>query len=438
MGKAWQGSDGNGVSASDVAQYNADSAQTLPREAPSGTARCPAGVIRIGVFFDGTGNNTDFADAQAPKRAWSEGKPSNVAKLHFLYEDDQAIVTRVYHHGVGSTDSIADKLFGGAFGAGGKSRVGWGQVMVTEFFNRNNNHLATHKYIDVYGFSRGAAISRDFVNRVKNFPIRNTAVGPIRTDWVYVGHGMPPQKVEYYKELESVEMCFLGVFDTVGSFTVPGKDLDVGYDFNVNEDFVKKTVHLIAEDEMRSAFSLQSIKGKGFWSRLVNRSNEPEPLPRNMMEKPYPGAHSDVGGGYEPGSQGKKQHLCHIPLKDMHAESLKIQVPLKPLSNLPTQFYEIPGDLQQAYEQYCSDRAGLLGDKYIQALPGGEYETKMLARRELASWRALRQAYIHNQLDEWGATTFIDKSKDWLIDKIPFHEPAPRQRQVYYNGSRQK
>ena len=39
----------------------------------------------------------------------------------------------------------------------------------------------------------------------------------------------------------------------------------------------------------------------------------------NMVEKVYPGVHSDVGGGYEPGKQGRKDSLARIPLQHMLA-----------------------------------------------------------------------------------------------------------------------
>ncbi|WP_437760720.1 T6SS phospholipase effector Tle1-like catalytic domain-containing protein [Sorangium sp. So ce1389] len=430
------------------ASFNQMSASALPNAPPSGTERCPAGRIRIGVFFDGTGNNM-FVD-------WPRKKPSNVAKLFKLYRREGTVQTSAYHIGVGSevkpgaVSQTTENVLGGAAGLGGRKRIDWGREQLNEFFNRGKNHLAVEKIIDVYGFSRGAALARDFVNAVKKFRVNNTHAAP-RTAYVMAGHARVPVKV--YPPLGGLKVWFLGIFDTVGSFTVAGKDLDVEYDFNVDAGWVAWTTHLIAEDERRSFFSLQSIQGKSAWRRLMNRVGGEEPLPRNMEEIPYPGAHADVGGGYAPGDQGKLVHLAHIPLRDMHARSKEKKVPLLPLSSLPAAFTVIPGDLLVAYNRYRSDRAPILGKRYIQALANDEYKELSVVRAMLRSWMYLKAKYIHDQLDEFGPTTFLDRPldklnrlSDWLdnpIDNLVAWRdgkprPPVRQRSVYFNASRSK
>jgi len=350
------------------AMSNAESAQNVPRSAPSGTAECPDEKINMGIFFDGTGNNND------DDRDWKEGSATNVAKLHKLYIVNNSTKGKAYYAGVGSL--WWTKAYGGFTGAGGKSRVEKGYTALTEFFNRNNNPKATIKYIDVYGFSRGAAISRDFVNQVKKRTVPDKKRGPVRYENIPMGHGQVRKK-PIYMPLPGVQVRFLGIFDTVASFGIPGNNTNIGYDFFVDSNWVKTTMHMTAEHEYRTLFPLHSIK-----------SGPNASLPANMTEKSYPGAHSDVGGSYSytaakpptepvmdpmsgfyyPGSPGKpeKRHeLAHIPLHDMYKASKNAGVEL---SALPSGWeWDIPGDLQGLYGRYKSDPKAFeeLKTKYI-------------------------------------------------------------------------
>jgi hypothetical protein len=60
--------------------------------------------------------------------------------------------------------------------------------------------------------------------------------------------------------------------------------------------------------------------------------------PDNCRESVYPGAHSNVGGGYRPGEAGKSGNesalLSNIPLREMHKIAIEKGVPLKKLSEL--------------------------------------------------------------------------------------------------------
>ena len=124
---------------------------------------------------------------------------------------------------------------------------------------------------------------------------------------------------------------------------MPGNSVEPGYELNVDPEFVGKTVHFIAEHEKRSLFDLKSIK-----------SNTDEQLDMNtMVEISFPGAHSDVGGGYAyqegrperiikrrgnnririPAIPEKLNHLSRIPLREMHKYMKEAKVPL---ANLDT------------------------------------------------------------------------------------------------------
>jgi uncharacterized protein (DUF2235 family) len=304
------------MSAAETAIDNMAKGQALPRSAPQGTEVCPEGCVRIGVFFDGT-NNSMYRDRATDDMNPPEGANaiSNVVKLYDVYKEEGTILKKIYHHGVG-TDSSApegvgtsDRAYdwrGNAFGAGGKARVQWGRDQLADFFSNNNNHLAGHKQFDTYGFSRGAAIARDFVNEVKTKGIDNLKK---QNGVKYRAIGEEVIEEPAYERHQGLEAEFLGVFDTVASFGLgglqSGNDM-AGYDLFVDHKWVKKTVHMAAEDEIRGNFPLSSL----FMDPNEAGSQNPQDYKDVMIEIWYPGAHSDVGGGYvlEKGAEAVPEH----------------------------------------------------------------------------------------------------------------------------------
>ena len=55
----------------------------------------------------------------------------------------------------------------------------------------------------------------------------------------------------------------------------------------------------------------------------------------------YPGVHSDVGGGYEPGSQGVNDNFARIPLKHMLEDALQAGVKMYSYDELKLKHSEI-------------------------------------------------------------------------------------------------
>ncbi|MDO6410144.1 T6SS phospholipase effector Tle1-like catalytic domain-containing protein, partial [Pantoea phytobeneficialis] len=93
---------------------------------------------------------------------------------------------------------------------------------------------------------------------------------------------------------------------------------------------IKRCVHLVSSHEQRLCFPLDSIR----------RSNGK--YPANSVEVMYPGMHSDVGGGYQRGDQGKgcgqddSFLLSQVTLHDLYATAFEAGAPLKmPPVSLP-------------------------------------------------------------------------------------------------------
>ncbi|MCT4713461.1 DUF2235 domain-containing protein [Enterobacteriaceae bacterium H18W14] len=164
----------------------------------------------------------------------------------------------------------------------------------------------------VYGFSRGAAEARAFVSWLDEA----LAAGLL---------GFPAGTLLGIK----VSVEFLGVFDTVPAVgianVVPGFSGHSGWAGQTQplpqSGLLKRCCHFVAAHEQRQAFSLDSI-----------RTAAGTYLP-GTQEVAYPGMHSDVGGGYPSGDQGKGRDgagdlLSQITLHDMYAAAIDAGAPL--------------------------------------------------------------------------------------------------------------
>lgn len=170
-------------------------------------------------------------------------------------------------------------------------------------------------YLSAFGFSRGAALSRVFANwlvRLCQWDAKLTNQSGLTLA------GFP------------VTFDFLGLFDTVASVgianLVPVSDGHAAWsDAEVSLAIppeVARCVHLVSAHENRRSFPLDSIYND-------------HSIANNGDEIVFPGVHSDIGGGYRPGDQGKgvdnigRDLLSRIPLAVMYREARLSGVPLK-------------------------------------------------------------------------------------------------------------
>jgi Uncharacterized alpha/beta hydrolase domain (DUF2235) len=338
-------------------------------KAPPGPFQDCRECVHIALFFDGTGNNRFDDDA---KQSWS-----NVARLFFAARDEGALgIYRIYISGVGTRynasrnwaeriDSwVEDMTLGNAGGLGGDRRLDGGdtqmndalerallqnakteggkthqiaQRMQGEGFDKMIAALANHRLIktisfSIFGFSRGAALARAFTNRLTE--------------------KMTPTGAGIYK-FQGVEarINFVGIFDTVASFGLPGtnwggwktKDLTI-------PPHVEMCHHFTAAHEVRFSFPVDLIRDRAEYHD-------------NMLEKVYPGVHSDVGGGYDPGKQGRKDTLARIPMQHMLTHGIDYGVRLNSLpyllQNRAAIAQRLVGDAAtaQAYTNYLRECA---------------------------------------------------------------------------------
>lgn len=167
----------------------------------------------------------------------------------------------------------------------------------------------------VFGFSRGAAAARAFVNWL------NHLLAPQETTpTLLAGEAKLP-----------ISVAYLGLLDTVVSVGVadisPGANGHMGWGDGSQEmprgKLVERCLHLVASHEQRLSFPLDSIR------------REDGTYPDNSVEVIYPGMHSDQGGGYPPGDQGKAVGendgwlLSQIALHDLYSDAFSCGAPLK-------------------------------------------------------------------------------------------------------------
>jgi uncharacterized protein (DUF2235 family) len=157
-------------------------------------------------------------------------------------------------------------------GAGGRDRIS--EALEAFHADRQKGDAV----VDVVGFSRGAALALEFVNRVCG---------------------------------ERCAVRFLGLWDTVPSFGVAAIPVNIGWDLDL-PDAVAKCFHAMALDERRIDFKLYRPD-----ARVADANQE-----GRLFEVWFRGVHSDVGGGNDcPG-------LSSIALNWMFAGARRTGVPL--------------------------------------------------------------------------------------------------------------
>jgi len=211
--------------------------------------------------FDGTGNE-DEVDSR---------EDSNVVKFRDAYSG-----ATVYLDGIGTRRGLLGKVVGGLTGAGGRKRI-------KEALEALDQKVAGgDRIIDIVGFSRGAALALHFANVL-------------------------------IKKQPDATVRFLGLWDTVPSFGLPGNDINIGWTLTLPNHVVRCN-HAIALDERRKGFPLTPVK----------TAKEERPGASRLTEVWFRGVHSDVGGG------NGNLALSSIPLAWMLRRAQEATLPILP------------------------------------------------------------------------------------------------------------
>ena len=412
--------------------------------------------VHVGIFFDGTNNNME---RDRPKLGHS-----NVVVLYDAYRDDPGNGYFAYYiPGVGTPfpkiGEDTESPDGKSKATGGDARINWALIQVLNAMHQSihsdkllvsdeqakidvksspmhreavttANLPGKQQYfiasglldrleaalksrppkkltlvnVSVFGFSRGSAQARAFCYLVQQLLLKRGEGGQ-----GYTLAGVP------------FRLQFLGLFDSVASVglanATPGFKGLGGWANGTQEivDCVERTVHLCAAHEIRTNFPSSTV-------RIGNK------YPSNAVEKVYPGAHSNVGGGYAPRDQGKSINgrrtlLSQIPLRDMYDEARASKVPL--LSEIELSKVDggtkVVADLDIAPE--CADLFNAYRAWAMPAAAAGNVEKTLQAHmRYYWRWRIQHANGIHklpsyalalrqDQIDLWESNG--DFLSDW-------------------------
>jgi uncharacterized protein (DUF2235 family) len=217
--------------------------------------------------FDGTGNEDEDFD-------------SNALEFFRAFQDplknDDPLQPRgsLYLKGIGTrARTRTGDLLAQKWGLGGHRRV-------REALDRlENNQEAGDTEIHIAGFSRGAALALSFANEI--------------------AHKYP-----------TLVVGFVGLFDVVGQFGLPGREINAGHDLR-RPPTASRICHAMALDETRVFFPLTR----------VSRNGEADP---QVVEVWFRGVHSDVGGG------NNNRTLNWVALHWMFQEAIRYGLPIDP------------------------------------------------------------------------------------------------------------
>lgn len=308
----------------------------------------------VSFFFDGTNNSRDI-----DLNTLSHTNIVRLFRAHIANNPSRNIYGE-YLSGVGTlfrddiTQEVIDKGgdLGAGFAIGGEKRLEWAmkrlKKRVADTLAKGPRNTIKKIHIALFGFSRGAALARAFAQRIAK-AVEVAKGGTCH--WNQSGAMCP------------IEIYFMGLFDTVASVGTPtsmrkktkavaaagailspvlspissigvfftstadghgawGKDLRIP-----SANLVKGCLHLVAAHELRESFPLDLVAEQMSGGRAHTFPH--------CKEFIYPGAHSDIGGGYCPGAQGRgdaamdSSKLSQIPLHHMFRAAWAAGVPLR-------------------------------------------------------------------------------------------------------------
>ena len=194
--------------------------------------------------FDGTGNEDRDGD----------DRDSNACKFFTAYEDPNKNddpdkeTGSLYMKGIGTrARTFIGRTFAEAFGIGGHRRVRQAMERL------ENNVEAGDATVDIAGFSRGAALALSFANEIAS-------------------------------KMKDQDVRFIGLFDVVGEFGLPGEHVNAGHNLHMPPNALN-VFHAMALDETRLLFPLTRLAGSAPATGVL------------LQEVWFRGVHSDVGGG---------------------------------------------------------------------------------------------------------------------------------------------
>jgi uncharacterized protein (DUF2235 family) len=262
---------------------------------------------------------------------WNSYKDrTNVSRLHAAVSsmpssrDAGRAQLKYYDEGVGT--GRWDRLRGGVFGKGLSRNIVQAHAWLIDNYRGGDQ-------IFVFGFSRGAFTARSLVGLINRFGIPEPAKdnsSSLDRAWAayhaYRNNGPRARDGVGYTEAGhrdgSVRIRFLGVWDTVGALGLPEDQSSRHEEFHDTSlcPIVDHARHALAIDEHRRPYAAT------LWTAFPDRWDESlaSSGQRSVEQRWFPGAHANVGGGYE------DDMLPDLPLAWIAAEASKLGLDVHP------------------------------------------------------------------------------------------------------------
>jgi len=294
-------------------------------------------ILTLGIFFDGTNNNSlntqirknyqqqlaRGEEVAQPNSVYSTShcnEDSNVYKLSQMYAFDDKLSDknseniahyqqRIYIEGVGTQTGKNDNIYGlgtafGSTGIDAKIARGIAEIrdQLVKFIKDNRQVKIRQLQFDVFGFSRGAATARYFANIVADQLTDSKRNGSNNPLTAAIKPIIDPFRSRHWQGNINGEVRFLGIFDTVAGLGAINNLFDAGdgetfnVDIHIRQQSAKHGLDLQAAHEYRHNFSLNDVPP--FFNKVI-----------------LPGAHSDIGGGYDNTPVIEDLYLCKIHQK---------------------------------------------------------------------------------------------------------------------------
>lgn len=237
---------------------------------------------RLCIFLDGTWNTED--DSTNVLHGYNLTRTG-------LCEDGW---TQVKHYDRGVGTKQFDKVTGGVFGRGLDKNI------------REAYNWLIHKYhmgdeIYIFGFSRGAYSVRSLVGLIRSqgLLLRGSPI-TVAQLWDRYMKADSSTMIENRFRHTNVKITYIGIYDTVsamgiGSLGLPGLiSKKHAYHRTKHYKFIQSCRHAIAIDEHRRSFNIHHYQ---FYKH--HKDTSPNTIDEVVEQRWFPGAHSNIGGGYE-------------------------------------------------------------------------------------------------------------------------------------------
>lgn len=343
-------------------------------------------LLWFSFFFDGTGNNRE-ADLTLSKH-------SNIVRLYRAHQptSPKRGIFPIYIPGVGTYFPEIGDDGGGQLGLGcgamGEERLEFAldqfDKLLEKPLARANAPQSSIQEVNiaVFGFSRGAALARAFLNMVMenrcvlrdgrwvltkgSYPVRFRFLGLFDTvasvglpmSWNNTAlmeaksgdtAGIIKMRLKDHKNTSPDELAFFSSTNLIADPSPGDQHGHRGWGARLKvHEKVEEVRHFVAAHEVRNSFPVDSVSilEGGHISR-----------PANFFEIVYPGAHSDVGGGYAPGEGGRgitpSENLSLVPLRHMYDFAKRHGVPmLAEWTEENNSDFKVHPDLSEAYDHY--------------------------------------------------------------------------------------